>query len=91
MDAQRKLTDADASYYRSLVEYTLAIKNIHLQKGSLLELNEVFLAEGVGGALALYPFARVTIAKPIRPCPLSTTTSGVARDPVPRDAPDLIV
>jgi hypothetical protein len=46
MDAQRRLTDAEAKYYRSLIEYTLAVKNVHFQKGSLLVYNQVYLSEG---------------------------------------------
>jgi hypothetical protein len=46
LDAQRRFADADASYFRSLLEYALAVKNVHYQKGSLLEFNDVFLAEG---------------------------------------------
>lgn len=47
LDAQRKFSDAEANYFRSLLEYSLAIKNVHYQKGSLLEFNDVFLAEGM--------------------------------------------
>ncbi len=46
LDAQRRLADADTTYYRGLVEYSLAIKNVHLQKGSLLDYNEIYLSEG---------------------------------------------
>jgi hypothetical protein len=46
LDAQRKVADAESRYYRSLVEYTLAYKQVHFQKGSLLDLNEVVLSEG---------------------------------------------
>ncbi|MEX0585734.1 MAG: TolC family protein, partial [Pirellulales bacterium] len=46
LDAQRRRADAETSYYRSLVEYTLAIKNVHFEKGSLLDFNEIYLAEG---------------------------------------------
>ena len=46
LDAQRQLAEADAIYYRSLVEYNLAVKNVHVEKGSLLEYNGVYLAEG---------------------------------------------
>jgi hypothetical protein len=45
LDAQRRLADAEANYYRSLVEYELAIKNVHFEKGSILEYNGVFLSE----------------------------------------------
>ena len=46
LDAQRRLADAESSYYRSLVDYNRGITQIHLRKGSLLEYNGVFLAEG---------------------------------------------
>jgi hypothetical protein len=46
LDAQRRFADADTSYFRSLLEYALAVKNVHYQKGSLLEFNDIFLAEG---------------------------------------------
>jgi Outer membrane efflux protein len=46
LDAQRRLSDADVSYYRALVEYQLAIKNVQLEKGTLLEYNEIYLSEG---------------------------------------------
>jgi len=46
LDAQRRLADAESQYYRSLMEYTLAIRDVHYQKGSLLDYNEIFLAEG---------------------------------------------
>ncbi|QGJ69356.1 Cell division protein FtsK [Planctomycetales bacterium 10988] len=46
LDAQRRLADAESAYYRSLVEYTLAIKAVQFEKGSLLEYNGVYLAEG---------------------------------------------
>lgn len=46
LDAQRRRVDADIAYFRSVVEYNLALKNVHFEKGSLLDHNEVFLAEG---------------------------------------------
>ncbi len=46
LDAQRRLADAEARYYRSLIEYTMAVKNVHFQKGSLLGYNQVYLSEG---------------------------------------------
>ncbi|HTI51155.1 MAG TPA: TolC family protein [Planctomycetaceae bacterium] len=45
LESQRRLADAEAQYYRALVEYELAIKNVHFEKGSLLEYNGVVLAE----------------------------------------------
>lgn len=46
LDAQRRLADSESRYYRSMVEYTLAIRDVHLEKGSLLDYCEVYLAEG---------------------------------------------
>lgn len=46
LDAQRDLAEADAAAIRALVEYNLAIKAVHFQKGSLLDYNEIHLAEG---------------------------------------------
>ncbi len=46
LDAQRRLADADSSYYRSLVEYQLAVKNVQLEKGTLLDYCQIYLSEG---------------------------------------------
>lgn len=46
LESQRRLAEAENTYYRSLVEYNLAIKNVHFEKGSLLDYNGVFLQEG---------------------------------------------
>ena len=45
LDAQRRFLDAETNYHRSLVEYTIAVRNVHFEKGSLLDYNEVFLTE----------------------------------------------
>jgi hypothetical protein len=46
LEAQRRLAEAENTYYRSVVEYNMAIKNVHFEKGSLLDYNEVYLQEG---------------------------------------------
>lgn len=46
LDTQRRRAEAESAYYRSLVDYNRAIMRIHFRKGSLLEYNGVFLAEG---------------------------------------------
>lgn len=46
LDAQRRRADAESLYYRALVDYNRAIMRVHLRKGSLLEYNGVYLAEG---------------------------------------------
>lgn len=46
LDAQRLRAEAESAYYRSLVDYNRAIMRVHYRKGSLLEYNGVYLAEG---------------------------------------------
>ena len=46
LDAQRRLADAESQFYRAVVDYNLGIANVHYTKSSLLEYNNVFLAEG---------------------------------------------
>ena len=46
LQAQRRLAEAENDYYRSVISYNNAISTIHYRKGSLLEYNGVYLAEG---------------------------------------------
>ena len=46
LDAQRRRSEAESAYYRSLVDYNKAIMNTHYRKGSLLDYDGVYLAEG---------------------------------------------
>ncbi|QDU58533.1 TolC family protein [Aeoliella mucimassa] len=46
LDAQRRQAEAESAYYRSLVDYNLSILEVHYRKGSLLDYNGVYLAEG---------------------------------------------
>lgn len=46
LQAQRRLADADSAYYRAVVDYMLAIRDVHFAKGSLLDYDGVSLAEG---------------------------------------------
>ena len=43
LDAQRKLVEAEIRYFRSRTEYALALKNVHLEKGSLLQYHELYI------------------------------------------------
>lgn len=47
LEAQRRYLEAETNYYRSLVEYTLAVRNVHFEKGSLLDYNEIYLTEDI--------------------------------------------
>lgn len=46
LDAQRRLAQAELAMFGSLSEYAVSIANMHYRKGSLLEYNGVYLAEG---------------------------------------------
>jgi outer membrane protein TolC len=46
IDALARRAVAESAFYRALVDYNRAIAEVHLRKGSLLEYNRVFLAEG---------------------------------------------
>jgi len=44
--AEQERSIAEAAYYRSLIDYNRAIAQVHYVKGSLLEYDNVFMAEG---------------------------------------------
>ncbi|MEZ6115150.1 MAG: TolC family protein [Pirellulaceae bacterium] len=46
LDAQRQAADAERAFVQSLAQYNMAIVEVHYRKGSLLEYNNVTLAEG---------------------------------------------
>jgi outer membrane protein TolC len=46
LEAQRRRAEAQVAYYTSLVDYNKAIAEVHFRKGSLLEYNNIELAEG---------------------------------------------
>lgn len=43
LDAQRRMLEAEIRYYRSRTEYAVALKNIHLEKGTLLPYHNLHL------------------------------------------------
>ncbi len=59
LDAQRRRADAEVAYFRSLVDYNRAIMQVHYQKGSLLEYDGVYLAEGPWPAKAYFDALRL--------------------------------
>lgn len=85
LDAQRRWTDAEVAYARASVEYALAIKNVHFEKGSLLDYDQVVLEEGIWPAKA-YRDAKQKRA--LRKKPLTTkgvkATYPVSKGPAPQ-------
>lgn len=45
LDAQRRQADSQTRYRQAQAEYMLALKNVHFEKGTLLEHNGVYLTE----------------------------------------------
>jgi len=45
LEAQRRLADAETSYFNALTEYAIAVKNVHYAKGTLLAYDGVVLSE----------------------------------------------
>ena len=58
LNAQRELAQAESDYFRSLTNYAKSISQVHLRKGSLLEYNGVYLAEGPWPAKAYFDARR---------------------------------
>jgi hypothetical protein len=58
LDARRREAVAEVTYYRTLVNYQEAITQVHYRKGSLLEYNGVYLAEGPWPAKAYFDAER---------------------------------
>jgi hypothetical protein len=54
LDAQRRRAEAESSYARAIVDYNRSISQLHFRKGSLLEYNGVFLAEGPWPGMAYF-------------------------------------
>lgn len=52
LEAEKEAADAEVAYFHSVVEYNMAIKAIHFEKGSLLDYNQVYLTEGRWPGLA---------------------------------------
>ena len=59
LEAQRRRADAQTSYFRTLLDYQRAIISVHFRKGSLLEYNNVYLAEGPWPAKAKFDAHRL--------------------------------
>ncbi len=54
LTAQQRRADAETSYYQALTQYNEAIALLHLRKGSVLDYNNVVLAEGPWPAKAYF-------------------------------------
>ncbi len=46
LDAQRRVVEAEIRYYQARTEYAVAMKNVHVEKGSLMAYNELRIFDG---------------------------------------------
>ena len=68
------MADSETNYYRTLAEYAVAVKNVHFTKGTLLDYDGVYLAEGAWPAKA-YSDAAALERRRGRPRPMSYASS----------------
>ena len=66
LDAQRRMADAESRHHRARVEQAVAVKNVHFEKGTLLDYHQVYLAEG-GWPRIAYHHAAEREALEVRP------------------------
>lgn len=87
LEAQRRLAEAETRFFAVLVEYAVAVKNVHYEKGSLLDYNEIYMSEGPWPGKA-YDDAASRAARTHDSGPLSYIFSRqqppVSRGPVPQ-------
>lgn len=63
LSAQQRKAEAEVQYYQSLVEFNQAIADVHYWKGSLLEYNNIYLAEGPWPGKAYFDARRLARAR----------------------------
>lgn len=58
LEAQRRVLESQLQFINAEVEYALAIKNVHYEKGTILEYNGIALAESESSSQAYLDFDR---------------------------------
>ena len=69
LQAQRQVVASETAFYQSLIQYNLAIRDLHREKGSLLAYNQVQLAEGPWHPCAYQDAHTMGRFLQPRPCP----------------------
>jgi hypothetical protein len=100
LDARIRLAESETDYHRARIDYAVALKNVHFEKGSLLEYNGAVLAEKLHGRDMPAAFAHINVAAneesrinyrlSRRRTQAEEISEGVSDDPamiVPRDIP----
>ncbi len=78
LESQRRLIDAETEYFLNRARYSLATKNVHFVKGTLLEYDGVFLAEGPWPGKAYHDAAKREKSRSA-PVPLNYASSQAPR------------
>ncbi|MBC8871098.1 MAG: TolC family protein [Planctomycetes bacterium] len=79
LDAQQRLASAESDFFRSLVEYALAVKNVHVEKGTWKSYHSIMLTEDITagrlghGRVMPEPPAEPQPSPDIQPQPLGPT------------------
>jgi outer membrane protein TolC len=90
LDAQRRVADTAAEYAHNRARYAVAAKNVHFVKGTLLDQDGVYLAEGQWNEKA-YQDAADLEARRGKPRPLNYASSQapvLGRGPFPQSTGD---
>jgi GAF domain-containing protein len=90
LDAQNRVSLADAVYYDAIVEFMIAIKNIHFEKGTLLEYNNIAFVDRIRSTrnvTRLVPISERTLNNYMLPADASVPESLPPPPLFPSDAP----
>lgn len=96
LDSHQRLVDAQVQYYRVWAEYAIAVKNVHFEKGSMLDYDEVYLTEGLWPVKAYHDAAERHYSRTgswwldkivTQPWPISDGEYPQLIDPVDGEAP----
>lgn len=84
LDAQRRVSEAESRYHLSLSEYAVATKNVHFEKGTLLEFANMMVVDDpvaleplLGDNSASPAVKQESASEPISSSPLSASDTGV--------------
>jgi len=88
LEAQSRMADSESRYYLALVEYMIAVRNVHFEKGSLLEAKGVHLQDAFSSG-PLPSVQSVTPLKSIIPDLMPSPGPAAPKGAVPPPAPGL--
>jgi Outer membrane efflux protein len=88
LEAQSRMADSEDQYFQGLVEYMIAVRNVHFEKGSLLEAKGVHLQDAFSSG-PLPSVQSVTPLKSIIPDMMPSPGPAAPKGAVPPPAPGL--